>query len=103
MADKTKIISIIAIIFGAGLIPTGIGISSVINDEMAQSVPDALLGIQEEILPKINDTLKTMGIPDVLSGTYVEFSKFILFNRNFIHLFMKQSYKRYNENHFSSN
>ncbi|NVM18952.1 MAG: hypothetical protein HWN80_14655 [Candidatus Lokiarchaeota archaeon] len=72
MPNKTKIISIIAIIVGVGLIPTGIGISAAINDEMAQGVPDALLGIQEEILPEINDTLKTMGIPDVLSGIYVE-------------------------------
>ena len=43
-----------------------------INNEMAEGVPDALLGIREEMLPEINDTLKTIGIPDVLSGIYIE-------------------------------
>jgi len=72
VSGKAKTISIIAIIVGVGLIPTGIGISAVLNDEITQGVPDALLGIQEEIVPEINDTLKTMAIPDVLSGIYVE-------------------------------
>ncbi len=72
MSSKTKSISIIAIIVGAVLIPAGIGISTAINSEMAEGVPDALLGIQEEMVPEINDTLKTMAIPDVLSGVYIE-------------------------------
>lgn len=72
MSGKTKTISVLAIIVGIGLIPTGIGISTAINNEMAEGVPDALLGIQEEMLPEINDTLKTMAIPDVLSGIYIE-------------------------------
>ena len=72
MSGKTKTISVLAIIVGIGLIPTGIGISTAINNEMAEGVPDALLGIQEEMIPEINDTLKTMAIPDVLSGIYIE-------------------------------
>lgn len=72
MPNKRKVLSIIAIIIGVGLIPTGVGVNIVINNDIAKGVPDALLGIQEEMLPEINDTLKTMAIPDVLSGIYIE-------------------------------
>ncbi|MFX0075482.1 MAG: hypothetical protein ACFE96_08575 [Candidatus Hermodarchaeota archaeon] len=72
MSNRGKVLSIIVVIIGVGLIPTGIGISVSINNEMAEGVPDALLGIQEEMVPEINNTLKIMAIPDVLSGVYIE-------------------------------
>jgi hypothetical protein len=72
MLNKGKVLSIIAIVVGVGLIPTGVGINILINNDIAKGVPDALLGIQEEMLPEINDTVKTMAIPDVLSGIYDE-------------------------------
>ena len=77
MPNKRKVLSIIAIILGVGLIPTGVGLNIVINNDIAKGVPEALLGIQEEMLPEINDTLKTMAIPDVLSGIYIEGFPFI--------------------------
>ena len=72
MSNKGKVLSIIAIVVGVGLIPAGVGLNMIINNETARGVPDALLGIQEEMIPEINETLKTMAIPDVLSGIYIK-------------------------------
>ncbi|NHJ20523.1 MAG: hypothetical protein EAX91_06255 [Candidatus Lokiarchaeota archaeon] len=72
MSKKGEVLSILAIIIGVGLIPTGVGMSMMINNEMAEGVPEALLGIQQEMVPEINNTLKIMAIPDVLSGVYTE-------------------------------
>ncbi|MHA1106588.1 MAG: hypothetical protein ACTSPN_12860 [Promethearchaeota archaeon] len=69
---QKKTIMIITLILASGLIPSGIVMNNLINNEIAQGVPEALLGIKEELIPEINETIKTIAIPDVLSGIYEE-------------------------------
>jgi len=69
---QKKTVAIITLLLACGLIPSGLVMNNLINNEIAQGVPDALLGIQEEMIPEINETIKTVAIPDVLSGIYEE-------------------------------
>ncbi len=69
---QKKTVVIITMLLACGLIPSGLVINNLINNEISQGVPDALLGIQEEMIPEINETIKTVAIPDVLTGIYEE-------------------------------
>ncbi len=69
---QKKTVMIITLLLAGGLIPSGLVMNNLINNEIAQGVPDALLGIKEEMIPEINETIKIMAIPDVLSGIYEE-------------------------------
>ncbi|MFX0018964.1 MAG: hypothetical protein ACFFBT_04185 [Promethearchaeota archaeon] len=68
MSKKILIISIILFAVGSGLVPGGILIENYINDTVAKSVDEGLLGIEEEAIPLIEPLIKEKGIPQALRG-----------------------------------
>lgn len=69
MSRKSKlIISIILLFVGVGAIPTGFYVNQYLVDQVYEAVPEALLGIQEEALPSIEEQLPGLATPDVLLG-----------------------------------
>jgi len=67
--SKSKLITgIILIVFGGVLIPTGFIVNQMFIDQIAEGVPDALLAVEEEALPSLEEQLPVLGTPDVLSG-----------------------------------
>ncbi|MFX0041545.1 MAG: hypothetical protein ACFE8L_01420 [Candidatus Hodarchaeota archaeon] len=68
MSNKFKIIGIIALFFGVGLISSGLIINGYLRSEVSKGISEALLGIQEDVVPEIEDIVKTQAIPDVLLG-----------------------------------
>ena len=67
--SKSKLITgIILIVFGGILIPTGFIVNQMFVDQIAEGVPDALLAVEEEALPSLEEQLPVLGTPDVLSG-----------------------------------
>ena len=68
MSKSKLIIGIILIVVGGGLIPTGFFVNQMFVDQIAEGVPDALLGIEEEALPSLEEQLPPLGTPDVLLG-----------------------------------
>jgi hypothetical protein len=66
MSKRTIIISVVLIAVGSGLIPGGILIEDYINDKVANSVDEGLIGIEEEALPMIESIIAELGIPRAL-------------------------------------
>jgi hypothetical protein len=73
MSKSKLIIGIILIVVGGGLIPTGFFVNQMFVDQIAEGVPDALLGIEEEALPSLEEQLPVLATPAVLSGLKDEF------------------------------
>jgi hypothetical protein len=73
MSSKSKLItSIVLLILSVGLLPPGFILNKTFVDQVYAGVPDALLGIQEEALPSLEDQIPGLATPDVLLGVEVE-------------------------------
>lgn len=71
--SKSKLITgIILLVLGIGLVPTGYVINQILVDQVATGVPDALLGIEDQAVPSLEDQLPVLGTPDVLLGVESE-------------------------------
>ena len=68
MANKSKIIGIIFLLFSIGLIPTAFIINEMFYDQVYAGVPEALLGIQDEAVPTLEDQIPGLSTPEVLLG-----------------------------------
>jgi len=68
MSKSKLIIGIILIVVGGALIPTGFFVNQMFVDQVAGGVPDALLAIEDEALPSLEDQLPPLGTPNVLLG-----------------------------------
>ncbi|TKJ25612.1 MAG: hypothetical protein CEE42_07170 [Promethearchaeota archaeon Loki_b31] len=68
MSKSKLIIGIILIVVGGVLIPTGFFVNQMFVDQIAEGVPDALLAIEEEALPSLEEQLPPLATPDVLLG-----------------------------------
>jgi len=68
MSKSKLIIGIILIVVGGGLIPTGFFVNQMFVDQIAEGVPDALLAVEEEAVPSLEEQLPPLGTPDVLLG-----------------------------------
>ncbi|TES94941.1 MAG: hypothetical protein E3J90_10800 [Promethearchaeota archaeon] len=68
MSKSKLIIGIILIVVGGGLIPTGFFVNQMFVDQIAEGVPDALLAVEEEAIPTLEEQLPVLGTPDVLLG-----------------------------------
>lgn len=68
MSKKIVIISAVLLATGLGLVPGGILIEDYINNMVADSVDEGLLGIEEEAIPLIEPMIKEKGIPQALRG-----------------------------------
>jgi len=67
--SKSKLITgIILLVVGGGLIPTGFFVNQMFVDQIAGGVPDALLAIEEQALPSLEEQLPPLATPDVLLG-----------------------------------
>lgn len=60
------ILGIIFMAFGGALIPTGYFLNNYFVEQVAEGVPDALLGIQDEAIPSLEDKIPVLATPDVL-------------------------------------
>ena len=65
---SSLIISIILMISGGVLIPTGYFINITFRNQVYDGVPEALLGIQEEALPVLEDQIPGLATPGILLG-----------------------------------
>ena len=75
MSKKSKIIiAIVLLVIGGGLIPTGLILNDTMRSEVYNGVPDALLGIREQAIPTIEETVPILGTPEVLKGVFDEAS-----------------------------
>jgi len=72
MSKSKLIIGIILVVVGGGLIPTGFIINETFVDQIAEGVPDALLAIEEEAIPTLEEQLPPLGTPDVLLNIEAE-------------------------------
>ncbi|MHA1457916.1 MAG: hypothetical protein ACTSR5_18420, partial [Promethearchaeota archaeon] len=72
MSKSKTIIGIILIVVGGGLIPTGFFVNQMLVDQIAEGVPDALLVVEEEALPSLEEQLPPLGTPSVLLGVEAE-------------------------------
>ena len=71
--SKSKLITgIILLVLGIGLLPTGYIVNQIFVDQVAAGVPDALLGIEEQAVPSLEEQLPVLGTPDVLLGVESE-------------------------------
>jgi len=68
MSKSKLIIGIILVVVGGSLIPTGFFLNQMFIDQIAEGVPDALLAVEEEALPSLEEQLPPLGTPDVLLG-----------------------------------
>ncbi len=68
MSKSKLIIGIILVVVGGGLIPTGFFVNQMFVDQIAEGVPDALLAVEDEALPSLEEQLPPLGTPDVLLG-----------------------------------
>jgi len=68
MSKSKLIIGIILVVVGGGLIPTGFFVNQMFVDQIAEGVPDALLAVEEEAVPTLEEQLPVLGTPDVLLG-----------------------------------
>jgi len=67
--SKSKLITgIILIVVGGGLIPTGFFVNQIFVDQIAEGVPGALLSLEEEALPSLEELLPPLATPELLSG-----------------------------------
>lgn len=67
-----KVISILAIVFGVGLVPAGYAGNILIRNTVSEGVPEALVGLREAIVPEMNEKVKAWAIPEVLQGVKEE-------------------------------
>jgi hypothetical protein len=68
MSAKKLSASIILLVIGGLLIPSGLVTNEYLRSEVSKGVPDALLGIKNEVVPEIEETVKVLGIPTILLG-----------------------------------
>ncbi len=68
MSKKILILSAVLLTLGSGLIPGGILIGDYINNRVANSIDEGLLGIEEGAIPLIEPMIKEKGIPRSLRG-----------------------------------
>jgi hypothetical protein len=68
MSKSKLIIGIILLVTGGGLIPTGFFVNQMFVDQIADGVPEALLAVEEEALPSLEEQLPPLATPDVLLG-----------------------------------
>ena len=68
MSKSKLIIGIILVVVGGVFIPTGFFVNQMFVDQVAEGVPEALLGIEEEALPSLEEQLPPLGTPGVLLG-----------------------------------
>ncbi|MFX0175348.1 MAG: hypothetical protein ACFE85_03850, partial [Candidatus Hodarchaeota archaeon] len=61
MSKSKLIIGIILLAVGIGLVPTGYTLNQIIVNQVAEGVPDALLGIQDEAVPALEQQLPPLG------------------------------------------
>ncbi|MFX1389724.1 MAG: hypothetical protein ACFE9Z_06670 [Promethearchaeota archaeon] len=66
MSRRVLIVSIVCLALGSGLVPGGILIDDFINQMVANSVDEGLLGIEEEALPMVESMVAELGIPRAL-------------------------------------
>ncbi|MFX0011509.1 MAG: hypothetical protein ACFE9R_14445 [Candidatus Hermodarchaeota archaeon] len=72
MTNKSKTTGIILLVFSIGLVPTAFIINEMFYDQVYAGVPEALLGIQDEALPSLEDQIPGLATPDVLLGVQAE-------------------------------
>ncbi|MFX1407249.1 MAG: hypothetical protein ACFFBW_09850, partial [Promethearchaeota archaeon] len=72
MSKSKLIIGIILLAVGIGLVPTGYTLNQMIVNQVAEGVPEALLSIQDEAVPALEEQLPPLGTPDVLLGIEAE-------------------------------
>jgi len=65
---SSLIISIILLVIGGILIPSGYFINTIFRNQVYDGVPEALLGIQEEALPSLEDQIPGLATPGILLG-----------------------------------
>lgn len=65
---SSLIISILLLVIGSVLIPTGYFINTIFRNQVYDGVPEALLGIQEEALPALEDQIPGLATPEILLG-----------------------------------
>lgn len=65
---SSLIISITLFVIGGILIPTGYFINTIFRNQVYDGVPEALLGIQEEALPALEDQIPGLATPKTLLG-----------------------------------
>ncbi|MFX1408980.1 MAG: hypothetical protein ACFFA6_01400 [Promethearchaeota archaeon] len=73
MSSKSKlIIAIVLLAAGAGLVPTGFFLNQYLIDEVYEGVPEALLKIQDDAVPSLEEQIPGLATPDVLLGIEAE-------------------------------
>lgn len=68
MSTKKLTASILLLVIGGLLIPSGFVTNDYLRSEVAKGVPDALLAIKDQVEPEIEETVKINGVPIVLLG-----------------------------------
>ncbi len=68
MSTKKLTASILLLVIGGLLITSGFVTNDYLRSEVSKGVPDALLGIKNQVEPEIEETVKVKGIPMVLLG-----------------------------------
>jgi len=68
MSTKKLTASILLLVIGGLLIPSGFVINDYLRNEVSKGVPEALLGIKDQVEPELEENVKVLGIPTVLSG-----------------------------------
>ena len=69
MSKKSKlIIGIILLAVGGGLVPTGYFVNNYLIEQVYEGVPTALLKIQDDALPSLEEQIPVLATPDVLLG-----------------------------------
>ncbi|TET60208.1 MAG: hypothetical protein E3J52_04320 [Promethearchaeota archaeon] len=67
MLDKSKLnLSVILLVIGIGLIPTGLFIDGYLTDQVSSDVSTVLLEIKDEAVSEIEELYLGLGIPEVL-------------------------------------
>lgn len=71
MLDKSKLnLSVILLVIGVGLIPTGLFIDGYLTDQVSSDVSTVLLEIKDEAVSEIEELYLGLGIPEVLPELY---------------------------------
>lgn len=71
MLDKSKLnLSVILLVIGVGLIPTGLFIDGYLTDQVSSDVSTVLLEIKDEAVSEIEELYLGLGIPEVLPGLF---------------------------------
>jgi hypothetical protein len=69
MSKKSKlIIGIILLAVGGGLVPTGYFVNNYLIDQVYEGVPTALLKIQDDAVPSLEEQIPVLATPNVLLG-----------------------------------